>query len=106
VASLLLETGPEPAFDYVDFAAWQRRRLEAGEMDREVGWWSERFREWPQALELPADRPRPPIKGWRGGFVTVAVPPEVGDGLRRLSRRQGASLFMTLLAGWQVLLHR
>jgi hypothetical protein len=58
------------------------------------------------ALELPTDRRRPPVASYRGGRVAFEVPAALTSGLKALSRREGATLFMTLLAAFQVLLSR
>jgi amino acid adenylation domain-containing protein/non-ribosomal peptide synthase protein (TIGR01720 family) len=85
---------------YVDFAAWQRSR------PVELDWWRERLSDWPQVLQLPSDRTRPPVRGWSGGSVDVRLAPDVAARLQALSRRLGASLYMTLLGAFQVLLWR
>ncbi|HEX2094384.1 MAG TPA: amino acid adenylation domain-containing protein, partial [Longimicrobiaceae bacterium] len=69
-------------------------------------WWRERLAGAPALLELPTDRPRPPVPDPRAGSVAFALPAETAQRLQALSRREGATLFMTLLAGWQVLLGR
>ncbi|MBZ4423401.1 condensation domain-containing protein, partial [Myxococcus sp. RHSTA-1-4] len=60
----------------------------------------------PQALELPTDRPRPPVQTFRGAVHPFALPAELGQQLEALARQHDATLFMVLLAAWQMLLHR
>src|SRR6185369_15849593 len=60
----------------------------------------------PAVLEMPLDRPRPPVQGSRGGRRRLRLPAEPAAALAALGRREGATGFMTLLAGFQALLHR
>ncbi len=99
------EALPEPPVQYADYAAWQRELLAGEELARQVGYWRGELAGVPP-LELPADRPRPPAPSHRGGAVEVEIPAEVAGALRRRSREAGATLFMTLLAGFELLLAR
>ena len=99
---------PLPALpvQYADFAAWQRRRLDGPLLDRLLAFWGERLGgELPQ-LDLPLDRPRPPVQTYRGAECLRRLPAELAAELRVLSRREGATLFMTLLAAFGLLLGR
>ena len=91
---------------YADFAVWQRRWLAGEALEAELAWWRERLAGIPAALALPADRPRPAVQSFRGGFRAAAVDPEVAAALAALSRRHGATLFMTVMAAFYALLHR
>ncbi|HYH44362.1 MAG TPA: amino acid adenylation domain-containing protein, partial [Thermoanaerobaculia bacterium] len=91
---------PPLPIQYADFAVWQRKEL-AGEA--QLGWWRERLATELPVLELPLDHPRPPVQTFRGAKLPVTLPAEA---LRNLARGQGATLFMTLLAGFMALLHR
>ncbi|HVR96291.1 MAG TPA: amino acid adenylation domain-containing protein, partial [Thermoanaerobaculia bacterium] len=97
---------PALAVQYPDFAVWQRRWLAGEVLEAELAWWRERLAGAPPALDLPTDRPRPAVATVRGNNV----PFRLADGLRRdlqaLSRRHGATLFMTLLGAFQTLLGR
>ncbi len=102
---------PELPLQYADFAVWQREQLgsgEGGELERQLSWWRERLAGAPMVLELPADRPRPPVQSLRGATVTVVFPAPLAAGLAALSARggSGTTLYMTLLAGFQALLGR
>jgi amino acid adenylation domain-containing protein len=89
---------------YADYARWQRSWPEAflaGQLDH----WKRQL-DGLATLELPTDRPRPPVQTFRGGVVHFAVPEALASALRDLARRRGSTLFMTLLAAWQALLGR
>ncbi|HTN88778.1 MAG TPA: amino acid adenylation domain-containing protein [Sorangium sp.] len=96
---------PELAIQYADFAAWQRRWLAGEVLDEQLAYWKERLA-GAQVLELPTDRPRPGVQRLRGGRHEVRLPAALVTELARLSRRRGATLFMTLMAAFQVLLSR
>ena len=95
----------ELPIQYADYAVWQRKYLAGGVMHAEVGYWKERLK-GAAVLELPADHPRPAAPSHRGGLERVALERELSEGLRRLSRREGATLFMVLMAGFKALLMR
>jgi hypothetical protein len=90
---------------YGDYVVWQRKRLEGKRLERELGYWRERLRNAP-SVELPTDRPRPPVQSFRGARHRVEIAPELYEALKQLGQREGATLFLVLLAGWAVLLHR
>ncbi|HEX8390771.1 MAG TPA: amino acid adenylation domain-containing protein, partial [Longimicrobium sp.] len=103
--------GAEPALaplplQYAEYAAEQRGRLTAAAMDRELAWWRERLAGAPALLELPTDHPRPAAQSYRGAREAVEVPAEVTERLQALARAEGASLYMVVLAAFQVLLGR
>ncbi|HEX8273216.1 MAG TPA: amino acid adenylation domain-containing protein [Longimicrobiaceae bacterium] len=97
---------PEPRIGYADFAAWQRGWLAGETLERQVAFWRERLAGAPPVLELPLDRPRPPVQATRGAEHPFVLPAELRRALEALSRGEGATLFMTLLAAWQLLLAR
>jgi amino acid adenylation domain-containing protein len=96
---------PELPVQYGDFAAWQRERLQGEELERQAAWWKTQLAGLP-ALELPADHPRPPLASYRGGRAFLNFDAATSSALRELSRSTNATLFMTLLAGFAVLLSR
>ena len=100
----LYEGGSLPPLpvQYADYAAWQRGWLRGEALDRQLGWWRDRLAGLPPLLELPTDRPRPPVQGTRGG--RLELPLDVA--LESLCRARGVTLFMALLAGFQALLGR
>ncbi|HEY0783407.1 MAG TPA: condensation domain-containing protein, partial [Thermoanaerobaculia bacterium] len=91
---------------YADFAVWQRRWLRGEVLERQLAWWRERLAGAPELLELPTDLPRPAVRSAAGGAVRRDIPIELANALRRLSRELGGTLFMTLLAAFDVLLIR
>ncbi|MBV9110546.1 MAG: amino acid adenylation domain-containing protein, partial [Gemmatimonadetes bacterium] len=91
---------------YADYAAWQRNRLQGAELDRLLAWWTERLAGAPALLELPADRPRPAVQRFRGAAETFAFPASLAEPLRALARAEDGTLFMVLLAAFDLLLAR
>ncbi|HEX8559091.1 MAG TPA: amino acid adenylation domain-containing protein, partial [Pyrinomonadaceae bacterium] len=91
---------------YADFAAWQREWMQGEVLERELQYWRTQLEGAPPVLELPTDKPRPAVQTFRGAAYSFALPQELAERLRRLSREEGATLFMTLLAGFQALLSR
>jgi aryl carrier-like protein len=94
---------PELPVQYADFAVWQRKHPVD---DRLLDWWKEHLLPLPPTIELPTDRPRPAIQSPRGRMQFHAIPQAELDALHTLARREGATLFMVLLAGLAALLHR
>jgi amino acid adenylation domain-containing protein len=96
---------PELPLQYLDFAAWQRGWLAGGRLEREVAYWRERLAGAP-ALDLPTDNARPPVQTFRGAKRRFVLPPKVAEAAHRLSRRLGATPFMTALSAFLALLAR
>jgi len=97
---------PELPVQYADYAVWQRAWLAGEVLESQVGWWRERLAGAPPLLEIPTDRPRVPGLSPRAATHAFTFSPGATRGLRELSRREGATLFMTVLTGWQALLGR
>ncbi len=97
---------PRLALGYADYAVWQRATSGESGWRQRIEYWRQALAGAPALLELPTDRPRPQVQSYAGAQVPVRVDAEVTRRLERLSRRRGATLFMTLLAGWSVLLSR
>ncbi|HVH13274.1 MAG TPA: condensation domain-containing protein, partial [Longimicrobium sp.] len=97
---------PEPRLQYADHAAWQRAWLEGERMDAQLAYWRRHLHGAPAVLDLPTDRPRPPLPSTRGAAHYFDLLAGTVDALRRLAREEGGSLFMALLAGFQALLAR
>jgi len=96
---------PELPIQYADFAVWQRGWLEGEVFERQLAYWRKQLADLP-ALQLPTDRPRPAVMSYRGARHPIVIPDALCEKLKALSQREGATLFMTLLAAFQTLLHR
>jgi acyl-CoA synthetase (AMP-forming)/AMP-acid ligase II/acyl carrier protein len=103
------EGRPSPLADlpiqYADFAAWHRSWLSGDRLARQLAYWKQKL-EGRAALDLPLDRQRPPAQSFRGATHRFALSAELRAALSRLGREHGATLFITLLAGFKALLHR
>ncbi|MEA2488848.1 MAG: hypothetical protein QOH21_640, partial [Acidobacteriota bacterium] len=97
---------PPLAIQYADFAYWQRAWLTGDVLAAETDYWKTALANLPPLLELPTDRPRPPVQSYRGAHEPFRLSRELTDGLNALSRKSGATLFMTLLTAFDILLSR
>ncbi|HEY0022717.1 MAG TPA: non-ribosomal peptide synthase/polyketide synthase [Longimicrobium sp.] len=97
---------PEPALQYADYAVWQRERLSGAVLERQVEFWRRALDGAPALLELPTDRPRPPVESHRGALERLVVSSDLTAEVHALARREGATLFMVLLAALDVVLGR
>ncbi|HVR06846.1 MAG TPA: amino acid adenylation domain-containing protein, partial [Thermoanaerobaculia bacterium] len=97
---------PELPLQYVDFAVWQRGWLAGDALARQLAFWTERLRGVPSTLDLPLDRPRPAVRTFRGASCELLVPAPLAGELRALARGRGTTLFLLLLAAYQLLLGR
>ncbi|HEX8338808.1 MAG TPA: condensation domain-containing protein, partial [Pyrinomonadaceae bacterium] len=91
---------------YADFAAWQRERLQGEALEERLAFWKRQLSDAPAALELPTDRPRQTGRGYEGAVYGFTLPAELVEALKELSRREGVTLFMVLLAAFKTLLYR
>ncbi|QSQ17130.1 non-ribosomal peptide synthetase [Myxococcus landrumensis] len=91
---------------YADFAVWQHQWLHGERLDAQLAYWKEHLTGAPSFLPLPTDFPRPASQSFRGAVEGITLPPALLESLVRLSRKEGTTLFMTLLAGFQLLLAR
>ena len=110
-AYLALRAGEEPVLEslpgqYPDFALWQWDMLAGAEGERHWHYWRDRLAGAPTVLELPTDHPRPPVQTYRGDAHGFALGAELTARVRALGVEQGTTLYATLLAAFQVLLHR
>ncbi|KNZ34116.1 MAG: hypothetical protein AD742_01460 [Methylibium sp. NZG] len=97
---------PRQELQYLDFAAWEARSLDAGLRERELAYWKQQLADAPPALALPTDHHRPARQRFRGATLELRFDPTELAALRALARRNSTTLFMTVLALWQTLLHR
>jgi len=97
---------PALPVQYADFVMWERERLNGPVMTRQLEYWKNQLRGRLPVLELPTDHPRPVASSTPAAMKKVPLPAELARQLKALSQREGSTLFMTLLAAFQVLLHR
>ncbi len=97
---------PELSLQYADYAVWQRKRMHSAALEKQVTYWRRHLAGAPALLQLPTDRPRPPVQTFQGARRTVALSHALAEQLKILGRQEGATLFMTLAATMATLLHR
>jgi amino acid adenylation domain-containing protein len=93
----------ELPIQYADFAAWQREWLSGELLEAQLEFWKKKLA-GVSVLELPADKPRPPVQSFTGAHERLAFSEELSEAVKALSMREGTTLFMTLLAAFKVLL--
>ncbi|MBW4417923.1 MAG: amino acid adenylation domain-containing protein [Myxacorys californica WJT36-NPBG1] len=100
---------PSPLADlplqYADFADWQRNWLQGDVLESQLTYWRQQLENLP-ALDLPTDRPRPPVQQYRGATRSLELSADLSHALESLSQDSGVTLFITLLAAFQTLLCR
>ncbi len=96
---------PDLTVQFADYACWQRQWMKGAEAHRQLAYWGQ-LKDSPPALDLPADRPRPHIQSFRGGAPRFEIPMELCRSLRRLSAKEGVSLYMTMFAVFATLLQK
>ncbi len=96
----------ELPIQYADYASWQREYLQGEVLEEQLSFWKNQLAGAPPLLNLPTDRPRPAVPSSRGARESFSLPIELAAGLRELSRREGVTMFMLLLAAFQTLLGR
>ncbi|HEY2940845.1 MAG TPA: amino acid adenylation domain-containing protein, partial [Vicinamibacteria bacterium] len=96
---------PHLPVQYADFAQWQRQWLSGERLQRQLAYWREKLAGLP-TLNLPLDRPRPPLQTFRGAMHHFRIPGDVAARVRELARREKATIFMALMTAFQTLLHR
>jgi len=105
-------TGGPPAalaphsIDFLDCVAWQDRVLASGVLAEQLRYWTQQLRGLPPVLPIPTDRPRPRVQSSRGARRLEIFPADLVRGLKDLARAEGVTLYMVLMAGLQILLHR
>jgi amino acid adenylation domain-containing protein len=97
---------PELPIQYTDFAYWQRNWLQDQVLDKQLAYWKQQLAGAPEVLELPMDRPRPSVWTSNGAHYWFDLPPSLAQAVKTLSRQEGTTPFMTLLAVFQALLVR
>ncbi len=97
---------PELPIQYADYAAWQHQRLSNGKLEREFDYWRRQLAGAPASLPLPGDRPWSSVRSFQGGTHDFEIAPRIADRMRALSRERDVTLFMSMLAAFEVLLYR
>ncbi|SEU41903.1 amino acid adenylation domain-containing protein, partial [Myxococcus fulvus] len=97
---------PELPIQYADYAAWQRDWLRGDALEAQLSWWRTHLSGAAPQLDLPTDFPRPVVQGFQGAMVGRVLPRTLVDSIQALCRQEGSTLFMALLAGFQVVLSR
>ncbi|HYP23357.1 MAG TPA: condensation domain-containing protein, partial [Actinomycetota bacterium] len=97
---------PDLPIQYADYAVWQREWLSGAELDKQVAYWSDALAGAPALLELPTDRPRPPVQSFDGATAPVSIPPDVVAALNEVAATAGATPFMAVTAAFAAVLHR
>ncbi|MFM6305866.1 condensation domain-containing protein, partial [Planktothrix sp.] len=107
-AFLQKESNPLPdlPIQYGDFAIWQRQQLQGDKLTQEVNYWKQKLTGIPPLLEIPTDHPRPPIQTFKGNNCTFKLSPELSQHLKTISQTSAATLNMTLLTAFNILLYR
>jgi len=97
---------PVLPIQYADYALWQRSWMEAGERERQLGYWQSMLGGEQPVLEMPMDRPRPAVQSYQGARLDLTLEATLVAGLKTLAQREGVTVFMLLLASFQAVLHR
>jgi len=97
---------PELLLQYADFAHWQRNWLQGEVMETQLDYWKQQLAGLPPLLELPTDRPRPPVQTYQGSYQTFVLPENLSQAIKDLCQQEGVTIFMVLLAAFQTLLCR
>ena len=97
---------PEPQLQYGDFAEWQRSWLQGELLERELAHWQEELAGMPTTLELPTDHARPAVASMRGAWLRTTLPAPLVAALQALAQQEGTTVYVALLAAFDLLLHR
>ncbi|HET8824087.1 MAG TPA: amino acid adenylation domain-containing protein, partial [Terriglobales bacterium] len=97
---------PEPEIQYTDFAVWQREYLSGERLQRQVNYWKQQLEGAPGYIDLPADHSRPQKQRFHGSQLRLTIPADLSSKLKQVAQKNEATLFMTLLSAFSVLLAR
>ncbi len=97
---------PELPIQYADFAVWQREHIAGVYLDRQMSYWKQQLQDMPISLNLSTDRPRPPVQTYNGASSRFLLPLDLSGRLKTLSQKEGITLYMTMLTGFQLMLAR
>lgn len=98
------ESLPALPVQYADYAAWQRLSLSGDRLEKQISFWRDQLEGAPPLMNLPIDRPRGAVRSFDGARQSITIPTDISDALKKLARAERATLFMTLLSAYQVLL--
>ncbi|NEQ79121.1 MAG: amino acid adenylation domain-containing protein [Moorea sp. SIO2I5] len=97
---------PQLPIQYIDFAVWQRQELQGQKLESQLSYWKQQLENAPPLLQLPTDRPRPPVQTYRGTRQSFLLNKSLTEALKAIGRDTGTTLFMTLLTAFKILLYR
>jgi amino acid adenylation domain-containing protein/thioester reductase-like protein len=97
---------PELPIQYADYAIWQKDWLQGELLQRQMKYWMQRLTDSPSQLRLPTDRPRPAVETFKGTTLKFNLAGDLTESLLKLARRENVTLFMVMLATYQILLAR
>jgi amino acid adenylation domain-containing protein len=98
-------TLPELPLQYADYAIWQRKWLQGDILQKRLDYWNQQLLGVEPRLQMPQMRRRPVVQSFRGSRSIFEIPRATSDAVRNLSRREGATLFMTTLSAFYALLY-
>ncbi|MGZ4033101.1 MAG: condensation domain-containing protein, partial [Tumebacillaceae bacterium] len=91
---------------FADFTRWQREWLQTEEATKQLDYWKQKLAGSPPSLDLPTDHLRPPVQSHKGAVVRIELPHELCEGLRRLTRQEGMTMFITMFSAFSSLMYR
>ena len=97
---------PELPVQYADYAVWQREWLQGEALEQQLSYWRQHLAGAPHVINLPFDRPRPPAQSYRGAHLPVWFGKSLSEQFSRLGQQEGVTMYMILLAAFQLLLSR
>ena len=97
---------PDLQIQYADYAIWQKQKFTSEIREKQLNYWKQQLADIPPLLELPTDKPRPPIQSFRGGIWEFSINSNLSQKIRTLTQQSDATLFMTMLAAFVILLYR
>lgn len=97
---------PELPIQYADYSVWQRKSLVGEKMEQQLAYWKGQLADSPTLLNLPLDHARPRVQSFRGAERSFTLPADLIASLKQFAQAEDATMFMTVLAGFQILLYR
>ncbi|MTJ29412.1 non-ribosomal peptide synthetase [Aphanizomenon sp. UHCC 0183] len=97
---------PELQIQYADYAIWQKEKFTSEIREKQLNYWQQQLADIPPLLELPTDKPRPPVQSFRGGIWEFSINSNLSQKIRTLTQQSDTTLFMTMLAAFVILLYR